>query len=169
MKHRQKSGRTSGSADVPIVVVTRRWVVPAGPDCTGCNENCGGRWHRIQPVVLPTRKPDQMPQPEHRLVAHKQWAKTNAGNTGHSVWIPSAHSYAPGTGGWPDHCGRPKSQQFPRASNRYNAQGLTTDVRATDPACPQSGACKAFNYDRREIVPARQGLPSGRSGSRRQP
>jgi hypothetical protein len=40
MNHPQKLGRTPGSADVPLVVVTRRRVVPAGPDCAACNENC---------------------------------------------------------------------------------------------------------------------------------
>ncbi len=39
MNQRQKTGRAPGSADVPIVLVTQRQIIPVGPGCAGCSEN----------------------------------------------------------------------------------------------------------------------------------
>jgi hypothetical protein len=64
MKHRQNLRRTAGYADVRIIVVTRRWVVPSGPDCAGCNEDCQGGRRRIQSSV--TAPTEGWPMAEHR-------------------------------------------------------------------------------------------------------
>jgi hypothetical protein len=39
MNQRQITGRSSGSADVPIVLVTQRSIGPIGPDRAACSEN----------------------------------------------------------------------------------------------------------------------------------
>jgi hypothetical protein len=83
----------------------------------------------------------QWPQSEHTVCCVKAMAGA-MGDAHRPDSKPRAISYDPGRTRCPERCGRFYSQRFPRASNRYNAQGFTTDVRATDLSDPRRSVFK---------------------------
>ncbi|MDG2358647.1 MAG: hypothetical protein P8M20_03240 [Planctomycetaceae bacterium] len=85
MKHRQNLGRTAGYADVRIIVVTRRWVVPSGPDCAGCNEDCQGSNDGFNPPLLLPLKDGQWQITDNAL--YKQWAKAYTRSSGFDFYV----------------------------------------------------------------------------------